>query len=159
MKENYDKTLNFILLHEGAKIVNIPGDHGGLTAFGGLTLATMQTLKLDLNKDGVVNTKDVPLVSRETIDEAFREYFWNKINGDKLPAGVDLILADVAWNSGVGKARQFMAEGFRNDIYALTDRRIRFYEYQRDNVQGQAQFFNGWENRANDALKEAEKLI
>jgi lysozyme family protein len=159
MKENYERTLAFIMLHEGSKVHKVPNDRGGLTAAYGLTLSTMVTLKLDINKDGKVDEKDVKLVNKEVIDRAFRTFFWDAIKGDILPPGVDLILADVAWNSGTGKARQFMAEGFKTDIYLLTERRVKFYTYQANNVSGQSKFLKGWLNRADDALKAAEEII
>ena len=158
MRKNLEKTEAFIMDHEGAKITNIKGDKGGLTAAYGLTLKTMITLKIDLDNDGDVDEQDVELVNKETIDAAFRRYFWDAIDGDNLPAGIDLILADVAWNSGVGKAKQFIREGYAKDIYELTERRKRFYQWQAVNVSGQDKFIKGWLRRANDALKEAEQI-
>jgi lysozyme family protein len=158
MKDNYERILAFILLREGAKATNIKGDRGGLTAAYGLTLKTMKTLKLDLDKDGDVDEQDVKLVTKEVIDAAFRWYFWDLIDGDNLPAGIDLILADISWNSGVGKVKQFIREGFAKDIYELTERRKRFYQYQADFVEGQDKFIKGWLVRADEALKEAEQM-
>jgi len=158
MRKNYDRTVNFIMKHEGAKITNDPDDRGGLTAKYGLTLKTMKTLNLDLNHDGVVDEKDINLVDIAVIDEAFRRYFWNVIDGDNLPGGIDLIIADIAWNSGPGKARQFQREGCAKDINALTARRIKFYEHL-STLPNQEQYLKGWKNRACDALKEAKNCI
>lgn len=158
MKENYQKTLDFIIEHEGEKVHKVKGDSGGLTAYGGLTLNTMKVLKLDLNGDGIVNEKDVYLVNKEVIDKAFRKHFWDKINGDNLPSGIDLILTDVAWNSGIGKARQFQREGYAINIRMLTDRRKIFYEYQ-SNLPGKKKFLKGWLNRASDAYKAAKECV
>jgi lysozyme family protein len=158
MRKNYDRTLNFILEHEGAKITNDPDDHGGITAKYGLTLITMRTLNLDLNHDGVVDGKDVYLVDKKTIDSAFRTYFWNVIAGDNLLGGIDLIMADIAWNSGPGKARQFQREGHAKTIEGLTGRRIKFYTY-RSTLPNQEKYLKGWKSRANDALKEAKNCI
>ena len=159
MKDNEERTVQFIMLAEGFKITNDKNDHGGLTAAYGLTLITMRTLHLDLDHDGDVDADDVKLVNKEAVEKAFRTYFWDKIRGDKLPGGIDLILADIAWNSGVGKVMQFIKEGFGDDIERLTARRIRFYEYQAANVPGQKDFLNGWKKRANDALREADKCF
>jgi len=158
MKENYQKTLNFIIEHEGEKVHKVKGDSGGLTAYGGLTLNTMKILKLDLNGDGIVNEKDVYLVNKEVIDKAFRKHFWDKINGDNLPSGIDLILTDVAWNSGIGKARQFQREGYTSDIKSLIERRKRFYEYQAT-LPEKKKFLKGWLNRASDAYKAAKECV
>jgi lysozyme family protein len=159
MKDNYERTVKFIMDKEGAEITNTKNDRGGLTAAYGLTLSTMKTLHLDLDHDGDVDGEDVKLVNKDVIDKAFHRYFWDRIRGDKLPGGIDLILADVAWNSGAGKTMQFIQEGFGDDIERLTARRIRFYEYQAANVPGQKEFLTGWKNRAHDALREAGKCF
>lgn len=157
MKENYDKIIDFIILKEGDKAHKVKGDKGGLTAYGGLTLDTMKKLKLDLNHDGVVNEKDIYLVNKEVIDEVFKKHWWNKINGDSLPSGIDLIMADIAWNSFPGKAKQFALEGYVDTVEELTERRRKFYRYLASRP-GQGKFLQGWLNRADDALKEAKVL-
>jgi len=159
MKENYEPTLAFIMEHEGSKATNIKGDRGGLTAAYGLTLKTMQTLHLDLDHDGDVDANDVKLVTKEVIDAAFRRYFWDAIGGDNLPAGIDLIAADVAWNSGTAKWRQFLKEGYDDDIDALVGRRIQFYRYQARNFPGQDKFLKGWLNRAEESRVAAKELL
>ncbi|MFA5322694.1 MAG: glycosyl hydrolase 108 family protein [Smithella sp.] len=156
MQKNYQRTLNFIMKWEGAKVTNDPDDHGGLTAKYGLTLKTMKDLNLDMNHDGVVDARDVYLVDAKTVNDAFRRYYWNIIDGDNLPGGIDLIMADIAWNSGPGKARQFQREGCTKSIETLTARRIKFYEY-RSTLPNQDKYLRGWKNRANDALEEAKK--
>lgn len=155
LKDNLERTINFIMLHEGAKVHCVKGDRGGLTAAYGLTLSTMQKLDIDVDGDGDVDAEDVKLVGQKLIRLAFTIHFWDYIGGDKLKGGVDLILGDVAWNSGVGKARQFIREEFATDIERLTGRRKAFYQYQADNVPGQDKFLKGWMNRAEDARKEA----
>lgn len=158
MKENLERTVAFIMAHEGAKITQIKGDRGGLTAAYGLTLGTMQSLKLDLNNDGVVNALDVPLVTEAVVRETFRKYFWNAVGGDTLPAGIDLIAADIAWNSGAGKFFQFKREGFARTVEALCKRRELFYEHL-SKEPGQAKFLAGWKNRVRDSKLEAAKCV
>lgn len=157
MKENLEATFNFICKWEGHKVHKVNGDRGGLTSAYGLTLATMKALKMDLDYDGDVDEADVRMVMKEDALDAFKKHYWNKIDGDSRPAGIDLILGDIAWNSGVMRAKQFMAEGNASDIHTLTDRRIVFYHYLAEKP-GQGKFLNGWLNRAEDALKEAERL-
>lgn len=160
MKQNLERTFDFIGRWEGKKVHKVKGDRGGITSAYGMTLATLKTLRLDINKDGVVNERDVYLVTREIALNAFKRHFWNRIGGDTLPPGVDLILGDVAWNSNPSKALQFIREGYANrTVEELTERRRKFYRYQANNVPGQAKFLQGWLNRANNALKEARKII
>ena len=158
MKANYERSLAFTLLQEGSKITNTPGDHGGLTAAYGLTLTTMKTLNLDLNHDGVVNAKDIILVTKEVVDRAFHAHFWDPIGGDSLPGGIELMGADIAWNSGPGKFLQFRAEGFVSSIEALCDRRIRFFLHL-SMEPGQRGFLHDWVTRALDSKVEAGKCM
>ena len=158
MRENLERTFDFICEWEGPKVHKITGDRGGLTSAYGMAIGTMRTLRMDLNGDGVVCEKDVYLVTKEIALAAFRKHFWNRINGDSLPPGIDLILGDVAWNSNYTKALQFIKEGYDRDITALTERRKRFYKWQNDHVKGQAKFYKGWINRANAAHKAALEL-
>lgn len=158
MVENLERTMNFILSPaiEGDKITNDPLDRGGLTAAYGLTLTTMKALRIDLDGDGDVDAADVGLVSRDVAIEAFREHYWDLIDGDDLEGGFDLILADVAWNSGPGKARQFIKEGY-DTIEDLTERRKIFYNNIVKRNPTQRRFLKGWLRRADLAYKEALK--
>lgn len=158
MKENYDRILEFILKWEGGKPHKVKGDKGGWTSYGGLTLSTMVSLNLDIDKDGDVDINDLYKVDKSIIDGAFRKEYWNKINGDSLPAGIDLIMADIAWNSGVMKAKQFALEGYIDTPEELTERRKRFYRYLAETTPGYEKFLKGWLNRADDALAEAKNL-
>ena len=47
---------------------------------------------------------------------------------------VDLIGADIAWNAGPGKLREFRADGNVGAIEALCARRKRFYECRVTNL-------------------------
>ena len=156
MKENYERTRDFILLQEGNMITNTVGDRGGLTGAYGLTLRTMKALHLDLNHDGVMDAKDIPLVTKEVVDQAFHAHFWDRIFGDRLAGGIDLLCGDLAWNSGPDKPLQFIREGFGGSIEAFTDRRIRFYLHL-SMEPGQRGFLHGWVTRALDAKVEAAK--
>jgi lysozyme family protein len=155
MKENYERTLKFIMKWEGATFHFVKGDRGGATSAYGLTLKTMQTLKIDVDSDGDVDMEDLKLVNKEIMDKAFKKHFWDKIKGDLLPGGIDLILADVSWNSSPGKVAQFIKEGFGDNIERLTNRRILFYENIVKADITQEKFLKGWKNRANDAKTEA----
>lgn len=158
MKENFERTLMFILQREGATITNDPADRGGLTAKYGLTFRTMKALKMDLNGDGVVNEKDVYLVTVDVINQTFRGNFWDAVHGDDLPGGIDLIMADIAWNAGPGRANKFYREGHKT-VSSLTERRKQHYLNIIERDPTQERFKNGWLNRAAAALREAQKCM
>jgi len=157
MRLNRIRARNFVMGVEGDHFHHVKGDRGGPTSAYGIILATAKRLKLDLDNDGDVDIDDLKLITEEDVDRVFNKYFWDAINGDALPGGVDLIAADIAWNSGPGKFRQFLVEGWATTPLALTERRKRFYNFQADNVPGQAKFRNGWLKRADLAFEESKK--
>ena len=158
MEENIERTFDFIAKHEGCKVHKVSGDSGGLTSAYGLTLRTMKALNLDLDDDGDVDADDVNLVNAEVAMQAFKEHYWDAIDGDNLPSGLDLMYADVAWNSGVGRARQFINEGYET-TEALLARRLKYYRSIVAKRPSQRKFLNGWENRANDSYEEAQDCV
>lgn len=158
MKENRERAMLFIWAREGSGIVNDPKDRGGLTAAYGLTLKTMKALHLDLNHDGKVDAQDVKLVDKTVAEAAFNRYYWATIHGDELPGGVDLIMADIGYLSGPGRANRFYREGHKS-IDSLTTRRKKFYEEIVENDATQARYIKGWLNRADLAKAEALKCV
>lgn len=63
-----------IVAREGG-YVNDLSDPGGATKHG-VTIGTMKTLGIDLNKDGVVNIADVKLLTQaQAVDIYLRHYF------------------------------------------------------------------------------------
>ena len=156
MKENYARTRDFVFQREGATITNDPNDRGGLTARYGLTLRTMKALGLDVNHDGKVDRNDVLLVDFDIVDKVFREKYWDAVDADGLPGGIDLIMADIAWNAGPGRANKFYREGHKT-VSSLTERRKQHYLNIIERDPTQERFKNGWFNRAAAALREAQK--
>jgi len=142
---------------EGIKFTRIPGDRGLATKMG-ITIGLMKKLNMDLNHDGYVNDNDVRLVNLDIVEKLYTKYFWNAINADELPAGIDILAADIAFNSGIAKWQEFKKEGNDNDIDIIVDRRIRFYKYQAKNIVNQKQFLKGWINRAEVSRTLAKKL-
>lgn len=93
--------LNFVLIREGG-FVNHPADPGGATNKG----ITLRTLEEWRGKPCTVSD-----VAALTINEAgaiYRARYWNPIQGDKLPAGLDLAVFDAAVNSGPGQAAKWL---------------------------------------------------
>lgn len=85
-KDNFDAVMVEVLAHEGG-YVNHPKDPGGETNFG--------ISKRSYPKE------DIKRLSRDRAKSIYRRDFWEKIRGDDLPAGVDLVVMDASVNSGV----------------------------------------------------------
>ncbi len=48
----------------------------------------------------------------------YRRRYWDAVDGDALPAGVDLAVFDPAVNSGPARARRWLRQGLRDDAVA-----------------------------------------
>lgn len=82
---DFARCIEFVLAEEGGT-VNDPHDPGGLTKYG-------------------ISQRSYPDVDilRLTLDDAtaiYRRDYWDKIRGDELPAGIDLLVFDSAVNQG-----------------------------------------------------------
>lgn len=99
----FDAALAEILRHEGGW-VDHPKDPGGATNRG-VTLATLSDWL------GRTATKaEVKALTVADVAPIYRERYWNAVKGDDLPAGVDLMVFDLAVNSGPGRAAKFLQE-------------------------------------------------
>lgn len=99
----FDTALAEILRHEGGW-VDHPKDPGGATNRG-VTLATLSDWL------GRTATKaEVKALTVADVAPIYREKYWNVVKADDLPAGVDLMVFDLAVNSGPGRAAKFLQE-------------------------------------------------
>jgi lysozyme family protein len=101
MKDNFAACLRLTLAYEGGWSDN-KADPGGAT-MKGITLATYSAwLGRDATKDEL---KAIPQGHVETI---YRNQYWDKVRGDDLPAGLDLVAFDAAVNSGVKRGATWL---------------------------------------------------
>jgi len=83
---------------EGGK-ANDKIDRGGLTNMG-VTLTTWKSLGYDINHDGVIDGKDLMLITRKDAINIYKQ-FWNRWKADEIiNQSVANILADWVWCSG-----------------------------------------------------------
>lgn len=102
MKSNFDHCLRLVLAHEGGW-ADHPKDPGGAT-MKGVTLATYRKYKPGATKAQLRAISDADLAM------IYRDGYWNKVKGDDLPAGLDLVAFDAAVNSGPGRAARWLQE-------------------------------------------------
>ena len=97
MKHNWEKSLEVILHHEGG-YVNHPKDPGGETNMG-------VTKRVYEDFGG---TKDMKELTKEDVEPIYKKNYWDRVKGDDLPEGLDLMIFDFAVNAGTGRAAKFI---------------------------------------------------
>lgn len=101
MKSNFDKALAAVLVHEGGFVNNIH-DPGGMTNLG----CTKQTWEEWVGHP--VDEKAMRALTPADVAPLYKRKYWDKIQGDELPNGVDYVVFDCAINSGPGRAVKFL---------------------------------------------------
>jgi lysozyme family protein len=167
MKANFDKSLALVLVHEGG-YVNHPKDPGGATNRG-VTQAVYDAYRKTRGKAG----QSVKFITDEEVNAIYKFQYWDRVQGDLLPAGLDYAVFDFAVNSGVGRASKYLQAvlgvaqdgqiGARtlaaitnpsNAINALCDRRMSFLR----NLRTFLTFGKGWTRRVTDVRKHALEM-
>lgn len=102
MLENFNTATGWLLIHEGG-YVNHPDDPGGATNRG-----VTQVVYNSFRKNKGLPTQSVRKITDAEVYEIYNDQYWDKIWGDKLPAGLDYALYDFAVNSGPSRAIKFI---------------------------------------------------
>ncbi|MBP8216061.1 MAG: glycoside hydrolase family 108 protein [Thauera sp.] len=95
MRENFAACLDEVLRHEGG-YVNHPSDPGGETNMG-------------ISRRSYPG-EDIRGMTRDRAGEIYRRDFWDAVQGDDLPAGLDLVAFDAAVNSGVSRGAKWLQQ-------------------------------------------------
>ena len=101
MNTNFDKSLAELLKHEGG-FVNHPSDPGGATNLG-VTQAVWEDWI-----DRAVSEENMKALTPAKVAPLYRELYWDRVKGDKLPSGVDYLVFDAAVNSGASRAAKWL---------------------------------------------------
>ena len=104
MKNNYVIALTHVLKSEGLWSDD-PQDSGGAT-MKGITLSTYREWK----RNPHISKEELRVIPDEEVYNLYKELYWNKVQGDYLPAGVDYAVFDFAVNTGVGRATKLIQE-------------------------------------------------
>lgn len=103
-----------VLVYEGGKVDN-PKDPGGRTNQG-VTQATYNAYRREKGEAA----SDVYAMTAVERDDIYKTHYWDAIQADKLPAGVDFACYDPAVNSGPGHAiiwlQQSLGESYKGAI-------------------------------------------
>lgn len=102
MRENFARSLELVLKHEGGW-ADHPKDPGGAT-MKGITIATFRAY---LGRENVTKT-ELRNISDQMVAAIYRKNYWDKVNGDALPHGLDYAVFDFGVNSGPGRAVEML---------------------------------------------------
>ena len=97
MKSTFDPALRLLLRHEGG-FVNHHSDPGGMTNLG----VTKAVWDAHTGKDA--SEADMRALTPEAVQPVYKARYWDAIQGDALPYGLDYCIFDCAVNSGPGRA-------------------------------------------------------
>lgn len=100
--DNFEKTTEWLLVHEGG-YVNHPRDPGGATNRG----VIQRTYDAYRQRMGLP-TRSVRHIENKEVWDIYRSQYWNAVQGDELPDGLDYAVYDFAVNSGPRRAVQFL---------------------------------------------------
>ena len=98
MKQNFERALALTLKYEGG-YSDHPADPGGATMRG----VTQRTYDAFRAGRGIVS-RPVRKIEESELRAIYRTQYWDLVQGDKLPAGVDAAVFDYAVNSGATRA-------------------------------------------------------
>ena len=101
MKDNFQKALAAVLVHEGGYVFN-KLDPGGMTNLG----CTKTTWEEYCGHP--VDEKTMRGLTPTDVAPLYKNKYWDKVKGDDLPAGVDYVVFDAAINSGPGRAAKWL---------------------------------------------------
>ena len=166
--DRFSAVLIETLTHEGLWSDH-PRDPGGAT-MKGVTLAVFQAYKPGATK------ADLRAITDADLKAIYRKGYWDKVRGDDLPAGVDMVVFDIAVNSGPKRAAEWLQEAVgatvdsvvgdktlakvkaadaRSVIDYLDQRRDRFYR----SLGTWTTFGKGWTARRVAVTKRAREMV
>lgn len=170
--QNYAQALKRVLAHEGG-YANHPEDPGGAT-MKGVTQAVYDAYR----KRRGLSTRSVRLIEEPELQAIYRQQYWDAIQGDKLPAGIDYVVFDGAVNSGplqsvkwlqralgnvvvdgmIGDATLAAVEAYPNLaklIDAICDRRLAFLKA----LKTWGTFGKGWSSRVTGVRSAGKAMV
>jgi lysozyme family protein len=102
-RNSYAAALRCVFAQEGG-YVDHPLDPGGATKYG----ITRKTLSLWRGRP--VAKADVMALDRNEAGAIYEARYWRPSGADKLPAGIDLMVFDIAVHSGPARAKSLLAD-------------------------------------------------
>ena len=169
MKENFEKSLELVLQHEGGYI-NHPSDPGGMTNLG----VTQRVWEDYVGHK--VDEATMRSLTKEMVSPLYRKQYWDAVHGDQLPSGADYLAFDFSVNAGafrsiktLQRALNITADGVigpvtlkaiqdanaEEFINNFTNAKEVFYR----NLSNFPTFGRGWLNRVAESKRIAEEML
>jgi lysozyme family protein len=169
MKDNFSKCFTLLLKSEGG-FVNNPRDPGGMTNLG------VTKVTFDRWTNGDADEQQMRALTPDDVEPLYREWYWDGVRGDDLPAGVDYFVFDFAVNSGIGTAIRMLQDAAgavpdgklgpvsitavlkqnpRDLILMLQTTRINYLR----KISTWSTFGKGWTRRVNDVTAAALAMV
>jgi len=101
VKDNFTSALSSVLAYEGG-FSDDPLDPGGMTNLG----VTRAVWSEWLGRPASV--KEMTELTASAVAPMYKRKYWDAVNGDELPDGIDHCVFDFAVNSGVGRAAKLL---------------------------------------------------
>ena len=165
----FNRCMEVVFVQEGGFSDN-PKDPGGATNLG-ITKATLEDWR-----GKPVTVDDVKNLTKDEAREIYRARYWNPLDCDALPGGVDLVVFDFGVNAGPSRSAKTLQKivGVTQDgsigpitiaavgalaaadlIRTFSQRRLEFYR----GLATWDTFGKGWTNRVNAVEKEALQMV
>ncbi|GGE79009.1 glycoside hydrolase family 108 protein [Stappia taiwanensis] len=104
---NFSACLTWVLAHEGG-YSDHPNDPGGATNKG-----VTQQVYTAWRRRQKLPTRSVRQIEDDEVRSIYRRQYWDAVQGDSLPAGLDYAVFDYAVNSGPGRGIRHLQEVLR----------------------------------------------
>ena len=176
MKDNFELFITEVLSVEGG-YVNDPDDNGGATNRG----ITRRVYDQYYSEVYSITSTDMGHANLTRVEAAdiYKHYYWDAVKADKLPSGVDVLVADMAVNSGVITAAKMLqkvvhaeqdgfigpktiskvnAVGTNILIHKIFLARRESY-FNIAGIRNNQKFYKGWINRLNHIYSTAHELV
>ena len=140
--KNFNKVIPLLRSDEGDEYTNDPNDSGGPTKYG----ITLTDYRQHINENGVA--LDVKKMTWDQAETIYKEKYWDALDCDNLPAGVDYTCFDYGVNSGLGRPRKaldkFKSLSGTDLIDAINNERTAFLKALVRRSPKDQEFLKGW---------------
>ncbi len=153
MREDFERCLANVLVSEGG-YSHDPHDPGGATMNG-----IVQTEYNAYRRARALRMRSVRFLTPDERTDIYRHEYWDAVQGDLLPAGLDYCVFDFGVNSGVSRALRYLhalEPGIEGEeaVDAYQDNRLSFLQ----GLHTWAYFGRGWATRV-EKVRTISKLM